>query len=70
MEIRIYIDDDTPLEECPKAEFAETPRAGDVIRVKSGEEYEIASVQWRIADGEPAIPTITVSSKYRGRGPA
>jgi hypothetical protein len=64
MKIRIFLDENTPLEELPKAEFPFVPRQGEVIHLSNGNEYTVTEVMWSANEYDPAFPTLTVSEKH------
>lgn len=67
MRIRIYLDENTPLEENPVHEFEFVPRVGDTLRHPNGNEYTVEDVTWNLPDSEPAYPDLTVSIKHLER---
>ena len=64
MRIRIFLDMDTELEECPAHEFDVVPRTGDVLCLPSGNQYNVKEVMWSLPECEPAYPVLTVSIKH------
>jgi hypothetical protein len=64
MKIRIFLDENTPLEELPKADFPIVPRLGEVIHLSSGNEYTVTEVMWNASDQDTAHPILTVSIKH------
>lgn len=65
MKIRIFLNENLPLQELPEAEFPMIPRLGEIIRLSNGSEYEVTEVMWRANEYDPAWPTVTVKQNLQ-----
>lgn len=53
MKIRIFLNENLPLQELPEAEFPMIPRLGEIIRLSNGSGYEVTEVMWRANEYDP-----------------